>query len=314
MFHLMAGLSIVVAYTTIAVPFLQSAWCAEKPLFTTPTDLWVGADGRRDPSGGGLLLYGPTDPGASWYVSQWNNPVDELTGFQLTSNKPNQKIYKAESSAASVAVTKDSNGTSVVISQDGLKMPCKLRSGLPGEFDVLLGMNHRWVNHKINDATLPAPHSSGLDRLSKMASLIQRITVQPIKEWSPYSVARCANNQGNLMVAVVLRDDIALPKQVLYYQLALRTICHNGPGSVAKNFGYRDVLGSFGKTMVPLLVKTRFEINLLPVLTKLLTAAGNGLDTNLANWRVMSGYFGQNIWGNVGMESSWSDYKLSITP
>ena len=315
---------------------MPGTMAAETPLFAAPSDFWVGSNGRKDPLNGGLLLYGPTDPKASWYIAQWNNPGRDLPDFQRQSGSGDTTVYLSKSDAASVEVEKRGDSTTVTMSQDNANMPCKLASGGPGEFDLLVGMNHPWVNRARPDASSIDPHPGVTDRLSNMRVLQQQVTVAQVREWSPYATPRCPNNQGNLMVAVVLRDDSVAPPQALYYQLALRTICHvgstykqcqarehkssfwwqgrpvSGPGGkTVRNFGYRDTLSTFGIEMVGSEASRVISIDLLPPISNLLDSGEYGIDQNLSHWRVMSAYYGQNIWGDVGLASRWSGYRLT---
>jgi hypothetical protein len=307
-----------------------------EPLFTAPDSFWVGNTKHKDPKTGHVPMYGATDRRASWYIAAWNNPGADLPAF--TSHPgPNASImYESKADAAEVEVQKVGSTVSVSLSQSDARMPCQLASGDPGEFDLLVGMNHPWVNPDISDASLPAARARGLDRLSDIEALNQRVVVEALAEGSPLPQTSCRNNQGNLMSAVVLRNDIANPHQILFYQLALRTICHPGPtyeecmtrrqrsgfwwagermpGGSQQRFGYRDTLASFGRNMVPAAGAEDISVDLLPTIARLLQSRQHGLDPDLSHWRVMSAYFGQNIWGNVSLSSRWSGYTLNVVP
>ena len=309
------------------------------PLFSSPDDLWIGASKRKDPRNGGVFLYGPTDPSASWYVTQWNNPGSDLLPFDRSVLTSGSVLYEAKATAVSVKLEKKSTGTEITLNQDAGGMPCELASHDPGEFDVLVGMNHPWVNRSHPDATLIDGKLQHLDQISNMASLLQVVTVRSLSDWLPYAAPRCKINQGNLMSAVVLEDQTATPVQTLYYQLMLHSICHAGAtyercqahrmqrgffwpgiaikgpnGHSLKNFGYRDTLVSYDQAMLNKGETRTFSLELLPVLSTLLRLGEHGLDSDLSHWHVISAYFGQNIWGDVGLSSTWKSYDMRAVP
>jgi hypothetical protein len=321
----------------VVLLFCGGAFAAGISLFTPPNNFWIGVSRGRNPSIGGVRFYGPTNPKASWYIAAWNNPGKDLPPFTTHPGGDGVVTYTSATSAASVVVEKAGLSTTVTLFQNNADMPCKLASGGPGEFDLLAGMNHWWINRAYPDASLPGVRANQIDRLSNMAALLQTVSVRPVKEWMPYATPRCRVNQGNLMVAVVLRDDSTRPKQILYYELALRTICHPGPtynvcmarrgrsgfwwtgnlvggpaGNKAREYGFRDTLLSYGLAMAGPNSTKKVSLDLLPVLSRLLHSGQHGLDKELSNWRIMSAYFGQNVWGDVGLSSQWKEYGLSV--
>jgi hypothetical protein len=310
----------------------------EVPLFTSPDDFWIGATDHRDQAGR-IPMYGATERKASWYIAAWNNPGGDLPPFRSHIGSSSSRIFDTKADAASVHLEKSVSGTTVTLWQNAERMPCQLPDGGPGEFDLLAGMNHPSVNPTVPDASLSRPRSYGLDQLSNIASLHEQVEVEQLLDDVPHRQNQCQVNQGNLMIGVVLRNVQARPKQILFYQLALRTICHFGatyeaclarrnrsgfwwtgdmipgqPNVPTRRFGYRDTLATFGHKMLPDAGPVVFSVDLLPVLNRLLRSKQHGLDPDLSHWRIASAYFGQNIWGAVRLSSKWSNFELSVVP
>jgi hypothetical protein len=104
--------------------------------------------------------------------------------------------------------------------------------------------------------------------------------------------------------------------QTLFYQLRLQSYrSPAGPGffANAQPFGYRDIIGNFGvyTSGLPVGRPTALSIDLLPRLKAILSTARNGLDTNPASWTTGSSYVGQNVFGNVRIETAWCCFSLT---
>jgi hypothetical protein len=253
------------------------------------------------PVAGRGALYGASDVRANWRIAQWNNPGRPLKDFGGIACPTN--CYDSNSDAAQVILQTDKDSYRFSLKQDGTALPCE-RKGKPVEFDLLASPTQM--------RTTPIAQMTAL-RLSL------RFVVNEAKELEEKS---CTRNIGQVLAALVMRNDHVSPTQVFFYQLSLFRL--NAPttpvgwwapgvargGGLTKRFGFRDSLASFDKTPASVGADASYEIDLLPRLKQIIAKGEHGLDTDINHWQLRSAYFGQHIWGNVAMSSTWERIDL----
>jgi hypothetical protein len=211
--------------------------------------------------------------------------------------------YKSSSDAAEVSLQIDNDGYQFALKQDGAGLSCE-RNGKPVEFDLFA-----------------APKELRTTSIAELAALRLHLDFI-INEARQLGEKNCARNMGQVLAALVMRNDHVSPTQVFFYQLSLFRL--NPPtapvgwwapgvargGGRTKRFGFRDSLASFDKTPASVGVNASYEIDLLPRLNQIIAKGEHGLDTDIKHWQLRSAYFGQNIWGNVAMSSTWERLEL----
>lgn len=281
-------------------------------LIEPPNGFWL-----RSASPGSVGLYGPTDPSAKWNIAQWASPTEDLPSFEQGSCAPGA-CFESENSAIGVSVERpDGEPLEYSFWQSGSKLACSGPQNLPREFDLLAASN--------NTAVYPG-YPFAVDRtltLNQLSELRHRIVVTPL---DLHMQDHCQVTRGQLITAVVLRNDVVKPAQIFFYQLRLfsqppvpRTLWW-WPGDKRRNkqgvvtllaYGFGDNLSSFGETSANLGEKKQIDIDLLPRLTKLISSGAHDIDSDVSHWRVTATYHGQTIWGAVQLRSRWSGFELS---
>lgn len=283
-----------------------------EPLVTPPDGFWI-----RSAELGASGLYGPTRPSDSWHVTQWQTPAADLPAFAPEPCSATA-CFASSNDAITVSVTEQGNAPlRYVLEQTGERLACETGQRQPREFDLLVASN----THTVYPDQPTAFHSSPM--LADMVELRHRIVVTPLEVhvWQA-----CAFNHGQLLTAVILRNDVAKPAQILFYQLRLfrEPGRHQPvwwwPGNerrgkdgevVLLEYGFGDNLSSYGEDEARLGEETRIDIDLLPRLAALISSGVHGLDPDLSHWRPTSTYHGQNLWGGVALRSEWWGFELS---
>ncbi|MGC9270369.1 hypothetical protein [Acidiphilium sp.] len=161
--------------------------------------------------------------------------------------------------------------------------------------------------------------------LGEMSQLEQSMTVS-VNRGVATSDKHCVVNQGSALAALVLTDNARRPVQTLFYQLTLYRLCGSGPVARVRlcnatpqkvtwffsqnPFGVADFLPLAGQKFLRAGEVRQLRINLLPRLRDVIAHAPKTMDHNLNHWKVGGVYIGQNIWGDVVLQSRWSGYRL----
>jgi hypothetical protein len=132
----------------------------------------------------------------------------------------------------------------------------------------------------------------------------------------------CKVSSGQLLAALVLRNNYTTPVQIFFYQLSLfrfnTSTAATGwwaPGVLrgggrTKRFGFRDGLSSFDQAAPSVGTPASYDFDLLPRLREIITKGEHGLDTDVDHWQLRSAYFGQHIWGDVSVSSTWDKIQM----
>jgi hypothetical protein len=332
----MVGRILLAGALLAAAGLSNAAHSAETDLFTPPAGFWLAPKRRSGANENRIQLYGATDPQARWYISQWQSPNEDLPPFRRMTSSPGTTTWRTENSAASVELTRSPQGVRYELSQDGSRLPCSTAGGQPREFDLFAGANTRSVSEEAPSARLADADRRAPIRLDSLRSLVLTVNADVAVAAGTTADTGCQINRANVLAAVVLRNSVASPRQVFFYQLALFTFCRPGPteaacrqgigrsffwwaGEEARNrqgkivlrkFGYRDTLTNFGQPMLAPAEPSVIRLDLLPHLAALIRSGENGLDPDLSHWEIGSVYHGQNIWGAVRLQTTWSDFRL----
>lgn len=272
---------------------------------TVVDNFWYGF--RTLPAAGGSTLNGASSTAATWFNAEWNNPSDynAYTSFTCPSGWGN--CFGAWS-ANEWTVLYTSGGTPhIILGERGNNIACST------ELDNLAA--------PINSVTYPGYPVAVLStpNLAAITNLYAKFTVTPLYDDNGIGAATCSSalTKGSMLFAVSLSSTGG---QTLFYQLIIRTF--NQPSFVpawfanSNPFGYNDSMENYGglRKGIPYFVATTFLQDLLPRLTAVITSASNGLDTTVADWKVASIYIGNLAYGNVTVESDWSNVFVYSVP
>lgn len=300
------GVILLVAWSAIARAQVQ--------LLDPPNGFWLL--GKERP----LQAYGPTEGDATWHISQWQNPNDQLPPFSKE-RCGSATCYRSEEPDARILVLKPESGRPLryTLTQSGAALECNLPNGKPREFDLFLGPNVKSDEPVYRN--LPSP-TAVQPTLSEIKTLRHRLLV---KVAAITVKGGCKINQGQLLTAFVLRNDAVSPRQVFFYQLRLfkwpqqsnpnwwspgRDIINKKGELAFRRFGFGDNLSAFGRVDLKVGEEAMLDLDLLPRLREIIGSGIHGLDRDLSHWRIMSNYHGQHIWGKVELSSEWSNFEL----
>jgi hypothetical protein len=188
----------------------------------------------------------------------------------------------------------------------GTGIPCRPVSGYElGNLQTAIGPVYRGYPQAVLASV----------NLGKISQLELSLTAEPIG-FATLQGAQCMPKATGAGMLVGLVFNNLRAHQTIFYQLRLQSYrSPAGPGFFADKqpFGYRDIIGEFGvyTSGLPVGRPTALSIDLLPRLKSILSAARNGLDTNVADWTTGSAYVGQNVFGNVRVETAWCCFSLT---
>jgi hypothetical protein len=336
----------------IAACALAAVWAAparSQPLqpFAPPGGFVLAEPGLG--KGREVVLYGETSPRANWRIAQWGNPGDgtspKLPPFMPDRDVPNgvQAAWKSAMAdgGSSVVVRQLKDGSfAEILSQNGANLPC-VREGAPNEYDLFIatqGKNARGLP----SAMLAENTGKPLPDLAQLSALRVRGVFSVVHVGEPPTRLGCKVNQSQSLVSFVLADTTAKPPQTLFYQLGFDQHClpkappwcqHFQPhyfnggsgGNGGTSFGIDDHLPSYGLGLVTDTRPHTIDIDILPTLERWIRLGTTGeapgtkrgqplqLDTDLSHWRVSGMYFGQHIWGDVDLSTSWTGFVPVMT-
>jgi hypothetical protein len=325
---------ILVVVLVMAAGGLAPAEAVELPLFPPATGAWLMEGTRTNPP----RYYGPTAPSAEWHIAQFQNPGPNLSPFRSIELPTGAIEYIADARDAAVTLQPTNQRLIVTLSQNGSNLPCTRRDSLAGarEFDLFFGMNGRGTG---NGIPIPRPaHLAAGGSLSHMRALHHIVRMKILAAKQPRTQNDCEVNAAGLLSSLVFKNDIAKPHQVLFYRIDLARLCFSGPRRAAcernrtrglfyrrgrkildrdgtvvgRSFGYRDTLASYNLQMASPQVPLSVDIDVLPRLKEFISHGEYGMDPDWRHWRIVSAYFGQNIWGNAAVTSQWSDFRYLV--
>ena len=260
--------------------------------------------------------YTSSDGKADWTVTAWHIPTGPLSIFNKIRYSP-RLTYRSESGLNFVDISFEQNKfIDVVINQSSVELPCKLDNGRAREFDFFLHPNLA-ENHFEESATQSAAQGKNIGDLKKL-SLYAEVSAQ-------YELVnrtqKCDVNQGSVLLALILVDRKA--KQTLFYQLALMELCggEDSPHDIScRNkkqhpaltvfsdhtpFGVDDKIPLLGTPFLDPSQQKYIVVDVLPRIMQFIRSGQFGMDSNISNWMVRGMTAGQNIWGNIDLQTRW---------
>lgn len=299
---------------------------APAPAFAAETELVspIGDFAIVEPDArpGLLDTYGATAANPTWSIAQWDIPGGVLSPFEAVSST----VFQARAPEAEVIIVRGDDAEKVGLRQDGAVLPC-LRDGKPRESDLFLGPN----GDNLRNVELGmAPARPDAPSLTAMMRLRLRVTTSA-------SFARaltdkgCVVNQAGSLIGVVLSNFVAKPQQTMFYQMILSRFCGAGPPErlaicnaqvtapapyfTANPFGSNDQLPLTGQGYLKPGEIRDIDMDILPRLRLVIETGPGEIDRDPSHWVLAGVYLGQNIWGDVRGESSWSNFHLTaVTP
>jgi|GEM_PF-3819493 len=314
------------ARATSVLPFLQ------------PTGIGIAA---TSPVNNAFPITSATTPQSNWVVTQWGDPNLLLPAFVKTVGSTLTNYTAASSRSLMLVTQANSGGFSFKMNQNGATLSCGTATG-PLEYDQFLTPNTAAFNPAYPSALLTDVVPGSNVGLGTMTSLVVKGNVHMSASAAAAANPQCVVNQGALLYAIIVKNTVVQPPQVLYYQIDLTALqCAPGtspsqyafcqtyrPGTVffeenpitdgngtllRTEYGVDDPLTSY---KIPLLTvsskPTALYIDILPQLAAIIRAGSPALagvaalDNNLANWRLSGMYYGQHIWGDIAITSQWS--------
>ena len=284
-------------------------------------------------------FYGAMSPQANWHFSQWGAPGD-LPGLTQTGAD-----WSSAAAWANIDVSRNGNLLVENIAQDGGILPCKTPQGQPNEFDLFVEPNDG--QETAPNATNPRYGSSRkFPNLAQLASFTVSGLLEVIAAGPGHGTNVCQVNHAGAGYSITLVDDKVIPHQLFWYSLQMANICLHGSGAdddfqncsraarhpsawwywtgsrppgkqvstdaagrvTAVNFAIGDVMSSFNQSLATPGIPKTISIDFLPRLTDLIRSGNYGIDSNLSNWRLGQITFGQALWGNTMISTSWHDF------
>jgi hypothetical protein len=273
------------------------------------------------PPAGSPKAYASSGGVPQWAVQQWNIPGGKLSGF-VSRDKEGRLEATAEASAGYVKVTYLPTGSAVTLIQNGAVLPCLMENGEPRELDLFISPLGPHVDPPGKPGMLWwGPHNP---KLSNMQHLVQQVDLQVIEGLSRASKG-CKVNQGNSIIGIILSNTFREPSQTIFYQLKLSTVCGTNSAvklhaceapngmhmfSPSNPFGTDDYLPLLGQPYIAS-GQTRFvRIDLLPRLMMVINKGPPEMDHDASHWIINSIYAGQHIWGDVRLQTTWTNFRL----
>lgn len=306
--------------------------------FVKPSGYALESATRTDQSGN-PMLYGATDTTANWTIPQWGAAQD-LPDLARVPGSSTRWVTHNANAAVNVSTAGDSSAQ--MLEQDAALLPCATATGQPNEFDLFLQPN------TIVSSTYPLAvntryyaNQSAFPTFAQMATLNAGVTYALINAHADNSGAACPFNQAGASINVVLVNTVAVPEQVLFYDLQISTICETpvdgawqinylmceqqishptpfwyatgAPVGGTVRYGYNDYMPSYGYQPIEDNATHALTFQLYPVLCNLVQANTVGMDKTLANWRFSAVYLGQAVWGGTFLQTKWQHLALSLT-
>lgn len=263
------------------------------------------------PSAGGSVLYGCSDPAATWTITQWSQPdSDDLGKFAaFVCINGHANCQRARSKSLSATLYSANGMPHILLSENGAMLPCYPGQGSPSGYEL------DNFAESISSSTYPRHPSAILSRAnlgSLASSLTVHATVIPIFG-AVRPDNRCKTARGGLLIAVVFNS---ITRQTLFDQISIAQVTVSfGPGFFSNRnpFGYREVLTNLGypAKSIPWHSASTLNLNMLSRLKTIISGARNGMDRNLAHWSTGGVYVGQFVYGGVNVSSDWSNVSLT---
>ncbi len=265
-------------------------------------------------------LYGPTAPSsaANWNISQWGLP-ENLPPFDATGSTENRWAKVSFSNRV------------LQLSISSAASPCEhlYQTGrvLPNEWALVAAPNG------IQEASFPRAIKGDFHPLSQLQH-INLSTTLSIGQLTLNDTA-CKFTKASIVTTAVLVDKVS--KQTLFYGTGTFLLARNGtfipfeanrPGHAGlmyftgfntefgghNVFGYSDpVTTAYGEPEAAPGGAYSYTMDFLPrIISVIHLGQKYGMDQNLDHWIVRGYYEGQSIAGHVTLQTTWSNFSLTL--
>jgi len=285
---------------------------------------------------GALAQYGATSAVPNWRITQWG-ASGQMQNFAMKSSGN----FESDNNFASAKVAP--NGA-VTLVQDGAAISCTDAGGQPQEFDSLIEPVPAALNRAVYPTKAAFPSLAQLQSINVSGT----VTVNEGRA-SPGSVP-CELNQANVHYGIMLIDKAVSPTQMMWWGVPLAHFCEPDPAApddphyrhcmnrspVAQwywtgltgrkhltkdkdgnikivNFAVSDVPGTFGLSEISGNAPMALNVDFLPRLSALIGSGKFGIDPNLADWKVTEFSYGQSLWGDTYLSTTWQGFVPSWT-
>ena len=254
-------------------------------------------------------------------------------------------VWSAANGWAGVTLTKRNGIFTETIAQNGANIPCAVPgTNTPNEFDLFIAPNGLTTTAYPNGVNASVySNTNQFPRLGQLSSFLvtgaYSLNLIQTAGGSPCQTA----NHAYSIYGITLANTVASPHQFLWYAVIISLACAPGtsngpgsdwywcqlgltnptpswywtgvvnPGSTDVNFGVNDVMPSFGLTTIEDYNLHGLSFDFLTRLTNLIQNNQYGMDKDLSHWQVTVVDFGQEIWGNTFMQSTWEGFVPTWT-
>jgi hypothetical protein len=104
------------------------------------------------------------------------------------------------------------------------------------------------------------------------------------------------------------------PVKYFYFDGTGANASHDASGRIThQTFGYADDFHStYGQPFMVPGPEQSYAINIVPPVEDVIAKGPNGMDHDPAHWRLAGIYYGNHIWGNVGISSEWKNFNVTV--
>ena len=309
--------------------------------FGVPLGMGLISPARTDSSGQNLLYGGSSDGQPdNWSMSQSGSPQPDFPPLTYQSST-DEWVAGNGMSAFHWYPQRAGRAYSIAIAVNGQYLPCNDSYGNILEYDTLFGPNG-WSNAD-NPTQYPSSIPSNLPTMDQLVTFYMSGTYTLVE-------SRPTGNQGCLVnvikpgIGVQAQNTFVTPHQLLLYDAGISYICGDasdsdyvacrskqqnpqpgyfwtgagGPGPHKDHFGnsiygFDDFITSYGGVIIQDNDPHGINFDILTRLTQLITAGGNGMDTDISHWTIASVNFGQANWGSVYGVTSFQGFSPVIT-
>lgn len=310
--------------------------------FALQSNKTVGANGRP-------ALYGGTRPEANWYFAPMGNPGDLpalVAGPDGASGSTSAPWGSAKFSLQNGVPTE-------TILQNGGALACTNMMGSPHEYDISITPNGRSPGYPTAVNTAVYASNKDFPKLSQLASFNLTGTFTVAAASQPVPVSPCRVNHAGAGYGVILIDDAVSPPQMFWYTVLLVHVCMpvsaanpgkeyqncqairdsrtpiwfwSGSGGAGRHvtqdmlgrvsiahYAVGDPLANYGVGSIDDNQPHALSLDLLSRLSALITSGKDSIDPDLSHWRVAGVSYGQELWGDTLLSTTWQGFVPTWT-
>ncbi len=273
--------------------------------------------------------YNATLPTANWNLAPQGQPGD-FGAITYSTPSPGVQQWSETNGWASADFTLNQGAYVVTLHQDGTQATCvDPTSGTPAEHDYFIQPDSNAINSNFYASTLNFP------TLGQLSSFMVSGQVTMTQLSRPDATSSCTANHASINYGVTLTDNAVTPVQMFWYAIKLGSVCEpataaaddpqylncmsslRNPVSVEYwtgaeppsahvtgsiiNFAVSDLSGPILSAPGTL----NLSVDLLPRISGYITAGQYGIDTDLSHWKIDGVNMGQELWGDVLLETTW---------